>query len=251
MKALASIVSVAALLYVGVCALLYFGQRALIYFPTPAAPAPGAERIVVHSEGESILVLRIGPATQRAIIYFGGNAEDVAQNIPLFNRIFTQASVYLVNYRGYGGSTGSPSERALFADALAVFDYVRARHAEVSVIGRSLGSGVAVYLASARDVGKMALVTPYDSLAKVARRHYPWLPVALLLQDRFASDTRIAAIRIPVLFVVAGDDEVIPRANSDALIALLPSATVVLIPGASHNTVDLNPLYAESLRRFL
>jgi uncharacterized protein len=255
MKVLASIVSLAALLYAAACAALYFNQRSLIYFPTPGAGAPGADRITVENAGESLRVWHTGPGgaeTRQAIIYFGGNAEDVAQNIPLFKTIFARTPVYLVNYRGYGGSSGSPSEQALFADALAVFDYVHAKHSEVSVIGRSLGSGVAVYLAAMRDVRKMALVTPYDSIENVARAVYPAFPISLLLRDKFTSNTRIGGLKIPVLFILAENDDVVPRANSEALIALLPAtqARVVLIPGTTHHSIEVPDLFAETLRSF-
>jgi pimeloyl-ACP methyl ester carboxylesterase len=255
MKVLASIVSLAALLYTAACAALYFNQRSLIYFPTPAAGAPGADRITVENEGESLRIWRAGPGdseTRQAIIYFGGNAENVAQNIPLFKTVFAQTPVYLVNYRGYGGSSGSPTEQALFADALAVFDYVHARHPEVSVIGRSLGSGVAVYLAAMRDVKKMVLVTPYDSIENVAKAVYPAFPISLLLKDKFASNRRIGGLKIPVLFILAENDDVVPRANSEALIALFPAtqASVVTIPGTTHHSIEVPDLFAESLRSF-
>jgi pimeloyl-ACP methyl ester carboxylesterase len=256
MKVLASIVSLAALLYAAACAALYFNQRSLIYFPVPGAGAPGADRVTVENEGESLHIWHVGsgtPGTRQAIVYFGGNAEDVAQNIPLFKTIFAQTPVYLVNYRGYGGSTGSPSEQALFADALAVFDYVHAKHADVSVIGRSLGSGVAVYVAAMRDVKKMVLITPYDSLENVARAVYPAFPISLLLKDKFASNTRIGGLKIPVLFILAENDNVVPRANSEALIALFPAtqATVATIPGTTHHSIEVPDLFAESLRSFL
>jgi pimeloyl-ACP methyl ester carboxylesterase len=255
-KALTALLSVAAVLYAAACAALYFGQRALLYFPTPAVAAPGAERISLNSGREVLRIWQIGNGTSRrehAIIYFGGNAEDVAQNIPLFKRIFAHSPVYLVNYRGYGGSTGSPSEAALFADALTVFDYVHTQHSEVSVIGRSLGSGVAVYLASMREIKKMVLVTPYDSIVNVARRHFPMFPVGLLLKDRFESNSRIVALRIPILVILAENDGVIPRANSDALIALLPTSqsNVAIVPGTDHNTVGAPAIYADTLRSFL
>jgi len=256
MRVLASIVALAALLYAAACAVLYFNQRGLIYFPTPGAGAPGAERITVENEGESLRIWHAGPGgpdAPQAIIYFGGNAEDVAQNIPLFKTIFAKTSVYFVNYRGYGGSSGSPSEPALFADALAVFDYVHAKHADVSVIGRSLGSGVAVYLAAMRDVKKMVLITPYDSIENVARAAYPAFPISLLLKDKFASNTRIGGLKIPVLFNLAEHDDVVPQANSEALIALLPvsQAEVVMIPGTTHHSIETPDLFAETLRSFL
>jgi pimeloyl-ACP methyl ester carboxylesterase len=255
MNVLKSLLSIAALLYAGACGFLYFNQRSLLYYPTPEVSVPDADLVTLQSGGETLRIWHLaagGSGSQQAIIYFGGNAEDVAQNIPLFRKVFAHASVYLVNYRGYGGSSGTPSESGLFADALAVFDTVHARHADVSVIGRSLGSGVAVYLASMREVRKMALITPYDSIENVARTFYPAFPIALLIKDKFASDSRIAGVKIPVLFVLAENDDVVPRANSEALIALLPAsqAQVLVIPGTTHHTIESPEIFADTLRTF-
>src|SRR5580692_7402038 len=200
MKVAASLLAIAVMLYAGACAYLFFNQRALLYYPTPETTVTGADRVSIQSGGETLRLWHIGWAGSggNAVIYFGGNAEDVAQNVPLFRTVFPHSDVYLVNYRGYGGSTGMPSEAALFADALAVFDYVQARHSAVSLIGRSLGSGVAVYVAARREIGRLVLVTPYDSIENVARRAYPAFPVSLLLRDKYASASRIAGVKAPI-----------------------------------------------------
>ena len=106
-----------------------------------------------------------------------------------FRAAFPDRSLFLVNYRGYGGSSGQPSEAALFADALAIFDHVRREHSEIAVMGRSLGSGVAVLVASERPVEQLVLVTAFDSLVNVAREYLRWLPVGRLLRDRYDSAT--------------------------------------------------------------
>jgi pimeloyl-ACP methyl ester carboxylesterase len=251
-KILTSSVLIAVLVYLAACLYLYFYQRAFIYFPTSQVSAPHAESILLKSDGETLRILRIG-AGENAVIYFGGNAEDVSYNIPLFLNLLPHQSVYLVNYRGYGGSTGSPSEAGLFKDAVSVFDFVRTRHADVSVIGRSLGSGVAVFLASVREIKKLVLVTPFDSIEAVAKRHFPIFPISLLIKDKFLSSMHAQRISAPTLVIVAGRDEVIPQANSDALIAALPkSQTVVeVIPEANHDSVGVSERYLKRLREFL
>jgi pimeloyl-ACP methyl ester carboxylesterase len=253
MRALLSIFAIAAAAYAGLCAWLYATQRTQIYFRTPASDHPGAQPLWLESEGERVKVwsvLRDGP---RALIYFGGNAEDVAGNIDVFAAMFPEHSLYLVNYRGYGGSGGQPSESALQADALAVHAHVRAAHREVALMGRSLGAGVAVYLASERPVVRLILVTPFDSLASVAQSHMRWLPVRWLLRDRYDSAIRAHSIRAPVLVVIAAEDEIIPRARTDALVSEFRpgQVRVVVIAGASHNTLDLSPKYLQSVRAFL
>ena len=239
--------------YAAFCALMFATQRSQIYFHVRESNPPGAQSMRLATDGAELKIWvepRPGP---RALVYFGGNAEDVAYNLPSFRAAFPGHSLYLVNYRGYGGSSGRPSERALQADAVAVYDQLHARHAEISVIGRSLGSGVAAYLASVRPVRRLVLVTPFDSLVNVARAHFSWLPVGLLMIDRYDSASRASAIRAPVLAVIAGGDEIIPRARSLALVdAFAPGQVeVVVLEGATHNDLDFAPQYPERLAEFL
>jgi pimeloyl-ACP methyl ester carboxylesterase len=253
MRSVLVLVGYAAGAYALLCLLLFAMQRSQIYFSVPEAQRPGFESVRVQNGEESLKVWFLRRPGPRALIYFGGNAEDVSLNLPSFAAAFPRHSLYLVNYRGYGGSSGSPSERALLADALAVYDHVQAGRAAISVIGRSLGSGVAVHLASEREVERLALVSPYDSLVAVAREHYPWLPVSLLMLDRYESTAKARAVRAPVLAVVAGDDEIIPPRRSLALVDAFGAgqAQVVSLPGATHNSIDVFPQYLESLAEFL
>lgn len=239
--------------YAALCALAFATQRGQIYFPVRESAHPGAQSIRIDTGGVVLKVWTEPRPGSRALVYFGGNAEDVALNLPAFRAAFSDRSLYLVNYRGYGGSGGHPAEAGILADALAVFDHVHARHAEVSVIGRSLGSAVAMHVASRRPVERLALVTPFDSLVEVARAHMPWLPVGLLMLDRYEAARRADAIRAPVLVVIAGEDEIIPRARSDALVAALAHASprVVELARAGHNDLDLDPQYADVLAKFL
>jgi fermentation-respiration switch protein FrsA (DUF1100 family) len=120
-------------------------------------------------------------------------------------------------------------------------------------MGRSLGSGVAVGLASERAVERLVLVTPFDRLASVARAHYPWLPVGLLLRERYDSVARAPAVKAPTLVVVAAEDGLVPRASSDALVAAFAPAQVrvLLLEQVDHNDIDLDPQYLESVAEFL
>src|SRR5258707_11958849 len=112
-----------------------------------------------------------------ALIYFGGNAEDVSQDIPDLADALPDRAIYALHYPGYGGSAGSPSQKAIFAASLALFDRVHAEHQNVVVVGRSLGSGVTVWIASQRSIARIILVTPFDSLADVASEQYRFVPV--------------------------------------------------------------------------
>jgi uncharacterized protein len=251
-RALTLLLLVPAALYAGLCLLLFVTQRSQIYFPVPESAVAGATALRLDMDGARIKVWAVERPGPAALVYFGGNAEDVGASIGEFAGRLPGHSLYFVNYRGYGGSTGEPSERALVADAIALYDRLRARHTDISVLGRSLGSGVAVRLASEREVRRLVLVTPYDSLVNVARAHFRWIPVALLMRDRFDSAGRAGAIASEVLVVVAEADEIIPRARSDALVdALGARARVVVLEGAGHNDVGLDPRYLDGVVAFL
>lgn len=253
MRTVVSFLTITAVAYLAFCGWLYAIQRSQIYFPTTRTPHPSAQQVRLESQGERLDVWVVPRAGSLALIYFGGNAEDVSGNIDVFSEAFPVHALYLVNYRGYGGSTGRPSEPALFADALAVYDFVRSRHPEISVMGRSLGSGVAVYLASQRPVARLVLVTAFDSLVNVAREHFRWLPVGLLLRDRYDSASRAREVTAPVLVVVAGEDEIVSRARSQALAAAFAPGQVQIrvVPRVTHNTLDLAPEYLGAVRTFL
>jgi len=248
-----SLLAVAACVYIFFCAYLYLFQRSFIYFPTPAVDGAFAEELWVDSDGERIRLWQLHATGQDAILYLGGNAEDVSLNIPEFADWFPHQAIYLVNYRGYGGSSGSPSESGLFRDAVVIFDSIQDAHRGVSVIGRSLGAAVAVHLASTRDVQRLALIAPFDSLTGMAKEYYPIFPTSLLLKDRYDSLARADRIRAPVLLIIAGRDEIIPRESTERLThAIAPSlVSVAVIDDAGHNTIDAFPEYGHALRTFI
>ena len=241
------------IVYAGFCGYLYLTQRSFIYFPVPEARDVPAEDLRLRHGDETLQVWHLSPGRADAIIYFGGNAENVAMNIPDFSRLFPAYSVYLVNYRGYGASTGRPSEQALYDDALRVYDHVSESHERISIIGRSLGSGVATWLATNRPTERLVLVTAFDSIARVAQASFPIFPVSLLLQDRFDSAARADRIRSPTLIVIAARDEFIPRHSSEALAAAIDPrlVSVTVIDDASHNTISNFPDYEKALGEFL
>ncbi len=251
--AIVSLLSVSALAYIGIGLLLYSVQRSMLYYPTPDNGALGADTLQIQNDGESLKILRLNDGRERAIIYFGGNAEQVAFNAPAFSRMFEDATVYLVNYRGYGGSTGSPTEQAIYADAVAIYDHLAAVHRRIAVIGRSLGSGVATYLASVRDIERMVLVTPFDSLENVAAHHYPIYPAGLFLKDKFRSVDHVKAVAAPTLVVIAENDRVIPRQFTQALIDAFGDhdLTTETLVDTDHNTIDNSSRYPQLLEEFL
>ena len=243
----------ALILYGACCLFLYAAQRSFIYFPTAESSNPQAQDLRIPSGDEILQVWQLNPGAQRGIIYFGGNAEDVAGNTALFADVFGDQAVYLVNYRGYGGSSGSPTEAGLFADAEAVYDFVKHLHSSIHVIGRSLGSGVAMHLASVRDVDKLVLVTPYDSIASIAGNSMPLFPVSLLIKDRYDSWRLAGKLHNQTLALLAEYDEVIPRASSEKLIAAFQPQLIstLVIPRANHNSIGMMAGYRAALDSFL
>ena len=240
--------------YLAICALLYFKQRSLIYYPqfTGTAARAGDFRIV-GTDGERGGWI-VNPGQADAVIYFGGNAEAVEGNREDFARFLPSRTVYLMPYRGYGGNPGTPSQDALFEDALALYDEASRRHpqARIAVIGRSLGSGVASYLATHRPVEELVLVTPFDSLASVAATHYAWLPVRWLLRDQYPSVEFLQRYHGRWLILRAGHDHVVPPRNTDQLIrAVGNKPRVVEFPDAGHDDISATPRYWQSIADFL
>ena len=238
------------LAYVALCAFLFVCQRSLIYFPQPGSSDSSVVKMMLESGGERVQVSIRPHEGRRALIYFGGNAEDVSLNMPDFAVAFPDEAIYLLNYRGYGGSTGSPSEHSLFADGLALFDRVHADHPDVDVIGRSLGSGVAVYVASQRPAQRLVLVTPYDSLAAVVAKQYPFLPVNWLLHDKFESGKYASRVSAPTTIVAAENDDVIPKMSTEALRSRFRKGLVSyhVVSGVGHNTISGSAEYLRLLR---
>ncbi|VVQ13810.1 alpha/beta hydrolase [Pseudomonas fluorescens] len=246
-RTLMSLVALIVAVYLVLCAALFFFQRSLIYFPQPNAVTSADSQLTLSMPDAQVSVVTRERVGARALIYFGGNAEDVSRNLPEFAEAFPDYAVYLLNYRGFGGSGGSPSETAIAEDALALFDQVYASHPQVAVVGRSLGSGVAIRLASQRPVQQLILVTPYNSLEEIATRQYPWVPVKWLLKDRFESGKYAAHIRVPTLLLAASDDEVIPRASTERLLENFPQGVAVLrvVPDSGHNSISDRAQYLQ------
>jgi pimeloyl-ACP methyl ester carboxylesterase len=240
--------------YAGICVLLYLRQDALLY-PAHLTRMP-VEQVNFKLDRGGI-VLRgwhFNPGQGRALLYFGGNAERVEDAARMLAGELPGATIHALAYRGYGASDGVPDEQALVSDAFALFDEVRAEQPDrpIAVIGRSLGSGVASQLAAKRPVERLALVTPFDSLATMAQSMYPFLPVRWLLRDHYDSVSHLAGYRGPLLVVRAGRDRVIPPASTDRLLASLPDDVLVVnLASSDHNDIDADPRYLAALADFL
>jgi pimeloyl-ACP methyl ester carboxylesterase len=238
------------LVYLAGCGVIANMQRSLIYHPQPAVPVKGGDTLVVESGTERLLVTTREHDGKKAVIYFGGNAEQVELALPALSEAFPDRAIYLMHYRGYGGSTGQPTEEGLEADGLALFDSVSARHPLTSVIGRSLGTGIAIRVAAKRPAASLVLITPYYSIEDLAERQFPFLPVRWILLDKYESWRIAPLVHAPTLVVEAEDDEVIPRASTEALLGRFGPgvARLQVLSGTGHNTISMSPLYVESLK---
>ncbi len=241
------------LLYLFFCLLLFVVQRKLIYFPQPASTVSGVAEISVSTDGARLSGWVVNAGREKALIYYGGNAESIENNIAFFTEALPDYSVYLLPYRGYGNSTGKPSETRLYQDALSVFDHVKVKHKQLSLMGRSLGSAVATYVAANRQVEKLLLVTPFDSIENIAKQLYWMFPVSLLLKDKFQSISRVKDISAPTYIFIAEQDRVIPRQRSERLSGEFREQLieVIVVSGAGHNNIEQYPEYINGVKRAL
>lgn len=240
-------------LYLLLAAVLYRFQRKLIYFPMAPDPEFDATPASFDNNGMQLRGWVLNPDRPAAMLYFGGNSELISQRREFFEDVFRDYSVYLVDYRGFGNSDGAPSEAALFSDALAIYDRLAARHQTITAYGRSLGSGVAVYLARHRPLRQLILLTPYDSVVAVAKKIYPLFPVGLLLKDRFDSASLAPQIKIPVFIASAEFDREIKLSHTLVLVQAFAHAPLEyrMIAGAAHNDIVEFPEYRRALRQFV
>jgi len=184
------------------------------------------------------------------IIYFGGNADD-ATRILLHVKSLKEFDVVSFNYRGFVRSSGKPSEKAIFSDALKIYDKF-AKDKKIIVIGRSLGTGVATYLASKRSTSGLILITPYDSIASIGQKLYPYLPVKLLSKYKFESVKYILHVKAPVGLIEVRDDETIPKYHFDKLRVKVPNLALhVELENTTHGDVLTHPDFEKSIKDML
>ncbi|MBX4869289.1 alpha/beta hydrolase [Rhizobium bangladeshense] len=247
----------AVIAYLAIVALVYFSQRSLLYPGAGATPAAehaawGESVRVKTPDGEMLLGLHSqGDSDKPCVLLFFGNGDRVDNYAFLAQALAARGiGLLAISYRGYPGSTGSPSEQGLLTDGMAAFDWLSARcRSEIVVLGRSLGTGVAVNTAAERPVAGVILVSPYLSVLSVAQRHYPYLPAKLLLKDPFRSDLRIGKVRQPKLFLHGRLDDSIPLSSGQALYEIAPEPKQMLIyDGAGHNDIFTDSMVDDVIR---
>jgi len=262
---LLTLVKLGAAVVIGVPLAAYLMQDKLIFLPRPltdeqhraiaARHADVADVFLQAADGTRVHAwhVKVKSADNAPLaLYFGGNAEEVSRMLDELPRRKLVIEWLLIDYRGYGASSGAPSERALNDDALLWYDYAaQLGSKQIFAFGRSLGSGVAVRLAAERALAGLVLVAPFDSLQAVAQRHYPFLPVKLLLKHRFDSAALAPRITAPLLCIVATHDEVIPAAHAKRLYEAWGGPKRWLALPGGHNETDNQPDYWPAVQAFL
>ena len=236
--------------YGGLLALMYVFQRAMMYFPDPTrvAPAqaglPQAEEVTLtSSDGEKLIAWFVPPRGDKPLVlYFQGNAEGLPARVGRFTWLTADGTGLLaLCYRGYGGSTGAPTEDGLIRDAEAAYDFARARYPAKRIVlfGESLGTAVAVALGANHEIGALILDAPFTSAAEVGAAAYPFAPVRWFMKDKFRSDESIGRVSAPLLVLHGEEDRIVTIRFAEMLFALAREPKrFVRFPGGGHVNLD-------------
>ena len=245
--------------YGGVVALLYVARRSLQYFPERRRTVPRAiglpeaeEAVLDTADGERVIVWHVPPREEQPVfLYFHGNGGSLRWRDERFRALISDGSgLIALSYRGYGGSSGRPTEKGLLADAAAAYAFAVARYPadRIALWGESLGSAVAIALAADKPVGRIVLEAPFTSAADVGARHYRFVPVRLFMKDQFRSDLRASKLTAPVLVVHGDNDAVVPIALGKRLYGLIQAPKhFVSVAGAGHNDLGARAVAAAKL----
>jgi hypothetical protein len=262
MTTVKSLIILAILAYAGVLALMYVFQRSLMYFPDPARTSPAVaglpqveEVILKSSDGESLIAWYVPPQGDwPLVIYFHGNGGALNLRAGRFSWLTADGVGLLgLSYRGYGGSSGKPTESGLLLDAMAAYDFAAARYPAGHIVlwGESLGTGVAVALAAERQIGGLILDAPFTSAADIGAAAFPFVPVRWFIKDAFRSDQRIARVKVPLLVLHGERDQVVPIKYGKGLFELANEPKrMVRFPLGGHVDLDDHGA-AEQVRTFL
>jgi uncharacterized protein len=255
---LLSLVLGIALLYAGLVLIAALLQTKML-FPVQMAAAnrpllpPSAERLEVTApDGNRLVGVRLGaPSNPKSpLLGFGGNAWNADSMALYLHSLFPDHEVIAFHYRGYAPSGGEPSAKALFADALTIFDHLQqGRSHPIIAIGFSIGSGVASHVARHRPVNGLILVTPFDSLKALAREHFSWAPTGLLLRHHMPVIDLVKEQRTPTAMIAAGRDTIVPARRSAPLRSAIPNLVLDrTIADAGHNDLYDHPAFVSAMR---
>lgn len=269
MKPVGTFLTLAAAIYVAAAALMFFAQDGLLFLPgipgreiaaTPAAVGLPYEEIVLTTEdGVSLSAWWVPAAPARAtLVHFHGNAGNIGDRLELLQVFHALGlNVLLFDYRGYGKSTGSPSEDGVYRDAQAVWRHLTRERGlapgQIVLHGQSLGGAVACWLAAREHPAALILESSFTSVPDLAAELYPWLPVRLLARLRFNTRECLERVTAPVLVIHSRDDEIIPYAHGQRLFEAAREPKRMLELRGDHNGGFWvsREVYESGLRAFL
>ncbi len=246
-----TILSYVAFMFLGLIVLAYVGQRSMMYFPTKVKPSItdtgiiGLEEIQVKTEdGLALYGWYLKPITKQkpTVVWFHGNASNVGMSaLEMVLYLKAGYGILLPEFRGYAGNPGSPSEQGFYKDGRAFLDWLKESGTDenaIIVIGESIGSGTAVQLATEYSLHTLVLKSPFTSMTDVGVIHYPYLPVSLLLKDRYDNLSKIKKIKSPLIVVHGTADNIVPYRLGETLFNAAPEPkSMITIEGAGHNNM--------------
>ncbi|AVR95157.1 alpha/beta hydrolase [Pseudoduganella armeniaca] len=266
-RKVAAAAGAAGLLWAGMVSMIAASQRKLLFNPTlvrevqsPRSTGHRTRAIVLRAnDGTRLagwLMTPRGPGPHPAVVYFGGRSEEVSWVARDAGTLFPGMTVLAINYRGYGDSRGVPGEEHMVEDGCMLFDWLCSRRnidaQRVAVVGRSLGSGVAVQVAKERPVQSVVLITPYDSILALAQRKFRVVPVSFVLRHRFESVKYAALLRAPTYVLRAASDDIVPHSHTDLLVAKMARLHQdEIVPGSDHLNIPYLPDTQQKIARFL
>ncbi len=258
---IAKIVLTVAAAYVIVVAIIAVTQTSAI-FPAgiadaqaPVLPGDALRLEVVTADGERLVGTHFRPRAgagdaDALVLGFGGNAANADSTAMMLRDLYPGAHVVTFHYRGYRPSSGDASAAALLEDSLAVHDAALSavKPKRVIALGISIGAGLAAYLAKHRALSGLILVTPFDSLAALARTHYPWAPVGLLLRHRMPTVRYLEEQSTPTALIAAARDRIVPAARTAALRPVIRNLVFDrTIPDVGHNGIYGHPEFSAAM----
>lgn len=266
-RILSGLAGFAGTVWLGLLATLTARQHKIVFNPIrvkeverPRSAAHRTRSVVLRStDGTRLsgwLLMPKLPGTHPAVIYFGGRSEEVSWVVRDAGTMFPDMTVLVMNYRGYGDSHGVPGERQMMDDGKMLFDWLAAHTyvnpSKIAVVGRSLGSGVAIQLGALRPVAAIALITPYDSILAIAKRRFRSMPISLMLKHPFESIKYAAKVSAPVLVLRAASDDIVPHSHTDLLVSKLTKSPIdQVIPDSDHHNIPYLPETQKRIADFL
>jgi alpha-beta hydrolase superfamily lysophospholipase len=263
MKKLFYIFPAGFLVYGAICGVYYFLQEKIIFHPTTLEKdhtfsfhVPFEEYYLPTQDGETINMIWLKATKPKGVIvYCHGNADNLDRWAKIAEKLVDYSyDVMIFDYRGYGKSTGKVSPENLFTDAQMVYDFAKKQYNENQIIcyGRSLGTGIATYIASKNNPKYLVLETPYFSVLEMSQRYANWLPTSWLLKYPIRTDVNIVKVKAPITIFHGTEDEVVPYQSGVKLKPLLkPHDEFVTIPKGMHSDLENSEEYQTGIAKIL